>query len=88
VPYELKPSKDAIKFVEKLDGKMKSKLGAIFKVLKIDPLPFREYDLKKLKGTKNFYRVRIGKIRIIYEIRELEQEIYIHFIGYRERAYE
>jgi mRNA interferase RelE/StbE len=87
VPYELKPSKDSIKFVKRLDVKLKNKLEALFKILKLNPLPFKEYDLKKLKGTKNFYRIRIGKIRIIYEIRELEQKIYIHFIGYREKAY-
>ncbi len=85
--YELKPSKDAIKFAENLDTRLKSKLEVLFKILKINPLPFREYDLKKLKGTKNFYRIRIGKIRIIYEIRELEQKIYIHYIGLREKAY-
>jgi mRNA interferase RelE/StbE len=87
VPYELKPSKDSIKFVERLDKKLKRKLGALFKTLKLNPLPFKEYDLKKLKGTRNFYRIRIGKIRVIYEIKELEKRIYIHFIGYRGKAY-
>jgi len=87
VVYELKPSKDAIKFVEKLNVKLKGKLETLFKALKLNPLPFKEYDLKKLKGYKNYYRIRIGKIRIIYEIIELEQKIYIHFIGFREKAY-
>lgn len=86
--YELNPSRSAIKFVETLDTKLKNKLKVFFETLKLNSVPFREYDLKKLRGMKNFYRVRIGKIRIIYEIKELEQRIYIHFIGYRETAYE
>jgi mRNA interferase RelE/StbE len=87
VVYELKPSKKSIKFIEKLDIKLKERLGTFFKILKTNPLPFREYDLVKLKGSKNFYRIRIGEIRIIYEIRELEQKIRIHYVGFREGAY-
>ncbi len=85
--YDLLPSKESIKFIESLDKKLKSKLEILFKILKINPLPFREYDLKKLKGVENFYRIRIGKIRMIYEIKELEHKIYIHFVGYRGKAY-
>ncbi len=85
--YELKPSDDAIKFLEKLDRKTKGKIEIMFKALKLNPLPFKEYDLKKLKGTRNFYRIRIGKVRVLYEIRELEQAIYIHDVGFRESVY-
>jgi len=85
--YELKPSKDSIKFIKKLNPKLKEKLRNLFETLKSNPLPFREYDLKKLKGTENFYRIRIGSIRVIYEINEIEGKIYIHFVGFRERAY-
>jgi len=46
---------------------LKEKLRNLFEALKSNPLPFREYDLKKLKGTENFYRIRIGGIRIIKE---------------------
>jgi mRNA-degrading endonuclease RelE of RelBE toxin-antitoxin system len=49
-------------------------------------LPFREYDLHKLKGTANFFRLRIGKLRVIYEIEG--QIIYVHHVGFRESAYE
>ncbi len=41
----------------------------------------------KLKGTKNKYRGRIGKYRIIFEVIEKKREIYVLKIGHRRKIY-
>ena len=41
----------------------------------------------KLKGTKNKYRGRVGKYRIIFEVIEDEKEIYVLKIEHRKRVY-
>ena len=52
-----------------------------------DPIPFRKFDVAKLKGYENTYRIRIGNLRIVYEVNWDEKRILIHFIGPREKAY-
>jgi hypothetical protein len=37
-------------------------------LLKNDPLPFKKTDICKLKGYDNSYRIRIGNIRIVYDV--------------------
>jgi len=45
-------------------------------------------DIKKLRGYKNHYRIRIGKIvRILFEL-ESNQTIVVYSISTREKAYE
>lgn len=38
---------------------------------------FNELDIKKLKGYDNIFRVRKGKIRIIYRVDQKDNKIYI-----------
>ena len=42
-------------------------------------------DIKKLKGFKNHYRLRIGKYRILFEIEE--DKIIVYSILPRQKAY-
>lgn len=39
-------------------------------LVKIDRLDFNSLDIKKLKGRQDIYRVRKGKIRIIYQLND------------------
>ena len=62
------------KFLNSLDEKTKEKLKKRLAELKRDP--FVGGDVKKLKGTSgDLYRLRIGKIRIIYCLTQREIEI-------------
>lgn len=53
------------KSVLKLDKQNAQKARDLFKKIKNNDLV--GLDTKKLKGFENFYRVRFGKIRIIFE---------------------
>ena len=44
-------------------------------------------DIKKLINQNNFYRLRIGKTRIIFEIDDNRKEIWIRKVGYRGGIY-
>jgi len=52
--------------------------------LKLAPLPVKEYDLKKISGTDNIYRIRISDYRIIYAIYWDKKEINVLRIARRD----
>ncbi len=51
-------------------------------------IPFRELNIKKLKGEwRGFYRMRLGKIRVISRIDIEKDKLIIYEIDYRGDAY-
>ncbi len=66
--FELRFRGKAKKFIEKCDEKTKNRLKETFQKLSQLPVPFQEYDVKKLTGEQDIYRIRIGKHRIIYAV--------------------
>ncbi len=72
------------KFLDSLDAKTREKIKEY--LLEIKKNPFLEGgDIKKLKKHKNCYRLRIGKIRIVYEV--TKEDIEIIDIDYRGNIY-
>ena len=66
--------KQAIKFLEKSNPEELENIRNQIKIIMIavekqGVLPFTELDIKKIKGNwKGFYRLRIGKNRIIFTV--------------------
>jgi mRNA-degrading endonuclease RelE of RelBE toxin-antitoxin system len=58
-----------------------------FEALTQNPAPTPEYDVRKLGGQHNVYRIRIGEIRIEYEVNWESKRIGILAIQFRGRAY-
>ncbi|MGC9059003.1 MAG: type II toxin-antitoxin system RelE family toxin [Candidatus Aenigmatarchaeota archaeon] len=77
--------KDAVKFLKKLNPKLKEKIKKVISVLRFFPLV--RLDIAKLAGYENIFRVRIGKVRILFEYQEKERKIFIKKIGFREGFY-
>ncbi|WP_309492728.1 type II toxin-antitoxin system RelE/ParE family toxin [Candidatus Hecatella orcuttiae] len=44
-------------------------------------------DLAKLKGRENYYRLRVGDVRVVFKIDKPAKTIYVEKIGYREAVY-
>jgi len=84
--FKLKIKRKALKSIRQYP-QYREKFIEIFQTLKRNPIPFREYDTVKLKGYKNVYRVRVGKLRIIYQVKWVEREIVILVIAERGKAY-
>jgi len=86
--FKVEAKKRTLKALKKLSEERKDKIKEAITVLKNDPVPFRKFDVAKLKGYENLYRIRIGNLRIVYEVNWDRKRILIHFIGPREKAYE
>ena len=55
--------------------------------LRQNPAPAPEYDVKKLQGLRDIYRIRIGDIRMVYQITWESKRIKILVVEFRGRAY-
>lgn len=64
-----------------------NKFALLLEILELNPLPWRDFDLKKIKGAENIYRVRIGDHRIIYFIEKGKKTIHILKFEIREKVY-
>ena len=90
---KVKFSKSSIKFLNKLTPKNKEQIRTkiLFLLNFIENkgfVPIRELDIKKLKGNwQGFFRMRIGKIRIIFTISENQNELSIYEIDFRGDIY-
>lgn len=68
------PKKDSKRIVEKIDEVCEN--------------PFSEsLNIKKLADTKNSYRLRVGNIRIVYEVDTLGQKLFVADIDFRGNIY-
>jgi len=88
--WEYEFSKESIKALEGLNTKtrdlVKKKIKNIGEWL--DNRDFLQVDVKKLKGRwKGFYRLRIGRIRVIITIDEKNELIRVYEMGFRGDVY-
>ena len=66
--FELKPSKRVKKELDKLDKALKLRLLDLLIKLKESPVPADEFNVAKVSGSPNTYRIRIQKIRMVYDV--------------------
>ena len=81
--YQIELSKNAIKFLQKLDKKSLYRIQGAIELLGENPRPPKS---KKLTN-KIYWRVRVGDYRIIYEIRDNRLLIVIIKIAKRSDIY-
>lgn len=84
--FELFVSGKAKKFLRGLDRKVADQLINALSFLKTTPVPVKEYDVKKLSGEADTYRLRIGRYRIVYKIYWNDKKIRISKIEMREET--
>jgi mRNA interferase RelE/StbE len=78
--YNIKLTKKAEKFIKKQDKDTQKRI-----VKAIVELP--EGDIKKLKGMDEFYRLRVGDFRVIFEKNDTELIIVVIDVGNRGQIY-
>lgn len=86
--FEVNAKNSVFKAINKLEPKRKERVREVTLTLKENPVPFKIYDVAKLKGYANMYRIRIGNLRIVYEVSWVNRKIIIHRIEPREGVYE
>ena len=64
--FDVRLGRDAEKFYDKADSKLKDRLKELFAVLAQNPVPVDAYDVKKISGPENEYRIRLSSYRVVY----------------------
>ncbi|QIR35622.1 type II toxin-antitoxin system RelE/ParE family toxin [Tolypothrix sp. PCC 7910] len=82
--YEVKFTKGARKAFMKLSPELQDRIQIKIDGLAIEPRPNR---VKKLNGTDNSYRIRVGDYRIIYEIYDDVLLVNVVEMGHRRNVY-
>jgi len=85
--YSLIVHKKAAKFLESRNSSTKGIIAKKLELLKENPYTHPLLDTKKLKGVENVFRLRIGTIRIIYQVIEQKLLILVISAGVREDVY-
>ena len=66
--YSLKINKKALKFLQSRSASERKIIKQKLNILRENPNSHKLLDVKKLKNKGEYYRLRIGKIRIVYQI--------------------
>jgi mRNA interferase RelE/StbE len=82
--FEIYLSNAALKALKDLDKRIVERAKKAILILKISPLPIKEYDIKKVEGADDIYRIRISRHRIVYRIDWSKKEINIIKIDKRD----
>ncbi len=85
--YKLELSASAYKFLKnsKIEGKLLSAIKQKILSLQDDPRPPGCIKLKS--SITNYYRIRHGNFRIVYELDDKEKKVSIVAIGHRKEVY-
>ena len=84
--YAVSLEKSAARFLLRLrDSKLKARLDEAIESLADDPRP---PGCRKLAGTSDRYRVRVGDYRIIYRIDDGKVTVLVLVIGHRREVYD
>ena len=84
--FEIFLTHRAEKALKSLDVKVKRRIETVLDDLAYTYFP-KKYDIKKLKGVKSTYRIRIMNYRIIYAVDFEKSSIFVSSITQRKRAY-
>lgn len=82
--YEVYLEHAAERDLKRLADEIFQRIIAIISELSINPRPF---GCRKIRGSRNDWRIRVGDYRIIYEIDEKEKQVRIMRVRYRKAAY-
>jgi len=78
VKFRISLSNQAEKFLDKMDDRFVERVNTRFIKLSENPFRHLELDIKKMRGSANDYRLRIGKYRFVYTVFKEEKLIYIY----------
>ena len=77
--------KRVVKFLDGLEKNRRTKILEILKSLRNFPLI--RADIKKIDKNRETYRLRAGRIRIIFDFDKDENVVFVKRVDYRGRAY-
>ncbi|MBO3840575.1 MAG: type II toxin-antitoxin system RelE/ParE family toxin [Thermoproteota archaeon] len=84
--YRVFLERRAFKQLERIKGEMHERIVKTLHILRDEGFS-KKLDIIKLRGSKNHYRIRVGKYRILFELAS-DKTINVYAILPREAAYE
>ncbi len=66
--FEIFIGNAAKKALKNLDKSIVQKISEAILYLRNSPVPVKEYDIKRVEGTEDIYRLRISRYRIVYRV--------------------
>lgn len=84
--YTVEFVKSAEKEFLRLPKKHRDRFAEALKLLSISPYS-ELLKIKKLKGTENVYRIRVGEYRLIYEVKRKRLIVLVIKVGHRSDVY-
>jgi len=84
VPYQIDIVPRAQSQIKQLPDKIRNQVVKRIDGLEQNPRP---RSARKLKGTRDFYRLRVRDYRIIYTIRDEQLLVIVIFVGHRREVY-
>ena len=85
--YRIVLTNRARKGLEKTPEHVRKRFVEALDALQQSFAPIKLFDVKKLKGYKDAFRIRIGDSRMIYELHRAEATIVVYEIGPRGRVH-
>jgi mRNA interferase RelE/StbE len=82
--YEVQLVASARRELLKLPARTRVKVADAIRALATDPRPT---GCKKLAGNADYFRIRVGDYRILYEVRDREILVLVIKIGHRRDVY-
>ena len=86
--YRVILTKNASKGLDKAPVHIKTKAIQVIDALQDSFAPVKLFDVKKLKGMQDTFRIRLGDWRIIYEFKRKESMVLVYEIVPRGSAYQ
>ncbi len=87
VLFEVTISNRARKSLKRVPQHYTRRVILAFEVLRQNPAPVPQYDVKKLRGLKDIFRIRIGDIRFEYHVDWEHKQVAVLAVEFRARAY-
>lgn len=66
--FEVILTNKAEKQYHKLEAKMHARVKELLDYLQAKPVPAGEYDLTKVSGEEDTYRIRLSSFRVVYKV--------------------
>lgn len=84
LPYAVSFRRSAEKDMRKLDAKTQTRVFKAIEPLAVEPRPD---GCRKLQGSDNAYRIRVGDYRVVYTVDDEIRIVAIERVGHRRDVY-
>ena len=82
--YEVRLLVTARRQLLRVPARIRSRIGDAIRALATDPRP---PDCKKLAGNTDYFRIRVGDYRVLYEVRDRDVLVLVIKIGHRREVH-